>query len=53
MRTRIITAIVAISIVLPILLFGDWPFFALMSVVLVLGVIEVVSNDGKGKEQAH
>ena len=42
MRTRIITAIVAISIVLPILLFGDWPFFALMSVVLVLGVIEVV-----------
>jgi len=42
MRTRIITAIVAIAIVLPILLFGDWPFFTLMSVVLVLGVIEVV-----------
>ena len=42
MRTRIITAIIAIAIVLPIVLFGDWPFFVLMSVVLVLGVIEVV-----------
>ena len=42
MRTRIITAIIAICVVLPILLFGDWPFFILMSFVLVLGVIEVV-----------
>ena len=42
MRTRIVTAIIAIAVVLPILLFGDWPFFILMSVVLVLGVIEVV-----------
>ena len=42
MRTRIITAIVAISIVLPIVLFGDWAFFALMSLVLIFGVIEVV-----------
>ena len=42
MRTRIITAIVAIAIVLPILLFGDWPFFILMSVILVFAVIEVV-----------
>ena len=42
MRTRIITAIIAIAIVAPILLFGDWAFFILMSFVLVLGVIEVV-----------
>ena len=42
MRTRIITAIIAIAVVLPILLFGDWAFFILMSFVLVLGVIEVV-----------
>ena len=42
MRTRIITALVAIAIVLPLVLFGDWAFFALISVALVLGVIEVV-----------
>ena len=42
MRTRIITAIIAIAIVAPVVLFGDWAFFILMSVVLVFGVIEVV-----------
>ena len=42
MRTRIITAIVAIAIVLPVVLFGDWAFFILISAALVLGVIEVV-----------
>ena len=42
MRTRIITAIIAIAIVAPVVLFGDWPFFILMSIVLVFGVIEVV-----------
>ena len=42
MRTRIITAIIAICIVAPIVLFGDWPFFILMSLVLVFAVIEIV-----------
>ena len=42
MRTRIITAIIAIAIVLPIVIVGDWAFFALMAVALVLGVVEVV-----------
>ena len=42
MRTRIITALVAIAIVLPLVLFGDWPFFALISFALVFGVIEII-----------
>ena len=42
MRTRIITAIIAIAIVLPIVIFGDWAFFALISVALTFGVIEIV-----------
>lgn len=42
MRTRIITAIVAIAIVLPSVLFGDWAFFALICVALVFGVIETI-----------
>ena len=42
MRTRIITAIIAIAIVAPVVLFGDWAFFILISLILVLGVIEVV-----------
>ena len=42
MRTRIITAIVAIAIVLPSVLFGDWAFFALISTALVFGVIETI-----------
>ena len=32
MRTRIITALVAIAIVLPSVLFGDWAFFILIAV---------------------
>lgn len=42
MRTRILTAIVAIAIVLPIVLFGDWAFFGLISIALILGVIEII-----------
>lgn len=42
MRTRIITALVAIAIVLPLVLFGDWPFFALISLALIFGVIEII-----------
>ena len=42
MRTRIITAIVAIAIVLPCVLFGDWAFFVLISIAMVFGVIEIV-----------
>jgi phosphatidate cytidylyltransferase len=42
MRTRIITAIVAIAIVLPGVLFGDWAFFILISLAMIFGVIEIV-----------
>ena len=42
MRTRIISAIVGIAIVLPVALFGDWAFLILISVALVLGVIELI-----------
>ena len=42
MRTRIITALVAIAIVLPPVLFGDWAFFALVAIALILGVIEII-----------
>ena len=42
MRTRIISAIVGIAIVLPIALFGDWAFFALACVALAIAVVELV-----------
>ena len=42
MRTRIIAAIVGIIIVIPFIIFGDWPFFGLMVVVLVLAIIEII-----------
>ena len=42
MRTRIITAIVAIAIILPCVLFGDWAFFVIVSLALIVGVIEIV-----------
>ena len=42
MRTRIITAVIGIALVLPIALFGDWAFFGLVSIALVLGVIELI-----------
>ena len=42
MRTRIIAALVGIAIVLPFIIFGDWPFFGLMIVVLVLAIIEII-----------
>ena len=42
MRTRIITAIIAIIFALPIVLVGDWAFFALVSLLLVCAVVEIV-----------
>ena len=42
MRTRIITAIVGIAVVLPCALFGDWAFAVLVSIALIVGVIEIV-----------
>ena len=42
MRTRIITAIVAIAIVLPCVLFGDWAFAVLASIALIIAVMEIV-----------
>ena len=42
MRTRIIAALVGIAIVIPFIIFGDWPFFGLMVVVLILAIIEII-----------
>ena len=42
MRTRIITAIIAIAIVLPIVIFGDYPFFVFIALAMTAGVIEIV-----------
>ena len=42
MRTRIITALVGIAIVLPVVLFGDWAYFALVCVALVFAVVEII-----------
>ena len=42
MRTRIITAIIAIAIILPCVLFGDWLYFGIASLALIVAVIEIV-----------
>ena len=42
MRTRIIAALVGIAILLPFLMFGDWPFLVLIAVVLVFSIIEII-----------
>ena len=42
MRTRIIAGLTAIAIVLPFLIFGDWPFFAFITFVLVIAIIEII-----------
>lgn len=42
MRTRVIAGLIAIAIILPFVVFGDWPFFVLMAVVLVFAVIEII-----------
>ena len=42
MRTRIITAIIALAVVLPCVLFGDWAFFIIASIALIVAVIEIV-----------
>ena len=42
MRTRIISAIVGIAVVIPFIIFGDWPFFGLIVAVLVLAIIEII-----------
>ena len=42
MRTRIISAIVGIAVVIPFIIFGDWPFFGLIVAFLVLAIIEII-----------
>ena len=42
MRTRILTAIVGIAIVLPAVIVGDWAIFAIICLVCVFGVIEII-----------
>lgn len=42
MRTRIITAIVAIAIVLPIVFVGDWFIFVFIGAALTMGIIEII-----------
>ena len=42
MRTRIIAGLTAIAIILPFAIFGDWPFFGFVCVVLVFAIIEII-----------
>ena len=42
MRTRIIAGLTAIAIVLPFVMFGDWPFFGFICLVLVFAIIEII-----------
>ena len=42
MRTRIIAGLTALAIILPFVMFGDWPFFAMVSIVLGMAIIEIV-----------
>ena len=42
MRTRIITALVAIAIVLPAVIIGDWLIFAVICIACGIGVIEII-----------
>ena len=42
MRTRIITALVAIAIVLPTVIVGDWAIFAVICIACGIGVIEII-----------
>ena len=42
MRTRIIAALVAIAIIFPFVMFGDWAFFGFITVVLIFAIIEII-----------
>lgn len=42
MRTRIIAGLTAIALVLPFVIFGDWPFFGFICLVLVFAIIEII-----------
>ena len=42
MRTRIIAGLTAIAIILPFVMFGDWPFFGFICLVLVFAIIEII-----------
>ena len=42
MRTRIITALVAIAIILPTVIIGDWAIFAVVCVACGIGVVEII-----------
>ena len=42
MRTRIIAALVAIAIVLPAVIIGDWLIFAVICIACGIGVIEII-----------
>ena len=42
MRTRIIAGLTAIAIVIPFVIFGDWPFFGFICLVLVFAIIEII-----------
>ena len=42
MRTRIIAALVAITIIFPFVMFGDWAFFGFITIVLIFAIIEII-----------
>lgn len=42
MKTRIITAVIALLLFLPIVLYGNWPFYVLMYIIATIGLLELV-----------
>ena len=41
-KTRLISALVALAIIIPALIIGDWAYFVLIVLALLIGVIELI-----------
>ncbi|MCR4879406.1 MAG: phosphatidate cytidylyltransferase [Bacilli bacterium] len=41
-HTRVISAVVAMLIIVPAIIIGDWPYFAIIAFALLVGVIELI-----------
>lgn len=42
MKTRIVTAVIALLLFLPIVIYGNWPFYILMYIIATIGLIELI-----------
>jgi len=41
-KTRVISGVIALALIIPALILGDWAFFALVVLALLIGVIELI-----------